>query len=116
MLPLQEADLGDGRDVHPPLARAVEELVPALYIMTSHSNGMSALQLLHHLGLGSYKSAWMLAHKIRRAMVVADGFSLVANVQADETGIPYCLKGSEPPLGGRSPLTGEFYFGAFGEF
>ena len=39
----------------------------ALHIMTSHSNGMSALQLQHHLGLGSYKPAWMLVHKIRRA-------------------------------------------------
>ena len=45
----------------------------ALHIMTSHSNGMSALRLQHHLGLGSYKSAWMLAHKIRRAMDVAAG-------------------------------------------
>ncbi len=74
----------------------------ALHIMTSHSNGMSALQLQHRLGLGSYKSAWMPVHKIRRAMDAADGFPLIMNVQADETGIPYRLKGSEPPPGGRS--------------
>ena len=74
----------------------------AICIMTSHSNGMSALQLQSHLGLGSYKSAWMLVHKIRRAMEVADGFPLIMNVQADETSIPYRLKGSEPPPGGRS--------------
>ena len=55
-----------------------------------------------HLGFGSYKSAWMLAHKIRRAMEIADGFPLIADMQADETGIPYRLKGSEPPPGGRS--------------
>ena len=41
-------------------------------------------------------------HKIRRAMDAADGFPLIMNVQADETGIPYRLKGSEPPPGGRS--------------
>ena len=70
--------------------------------MTSHSNGMSTLQLQRHLGLGSYKSAWMLVHKIRQAMEVADGFPLVATVQAGETGVPYRLKGSEPPPGGRS--------------
>ena len=55
-----------------------------------------------HLGFGSYKSAWMLAHKIRRAMEIADGFPLIADMQADETGIPYRFKGSEPPPGGRS--------------
>ena len=52
--------------------------------------------------LESCKSAWTLAHKIRRAMEVADGFPLIMNVQADETSIPYRLKGSEPPPGGRS--------------
>ena len=50
----------------------------ALYIMTSHSDGMSALQLQHHLGMGSYKSALMLVHKIRRAMRAAEGSPLVA--------------------------------------
>ena len=65
----------------------------ALHIMSSHSNGMSALQLQSHLGLGSYKSVWMLVH---------NGFSPVANVQADETSIPYRLKGSEPLPDGRS--------------
>ena len=40
-------------------------------------------------------------HKIRRAMDAADGFPLIMNVQADETGIPYRLKGAEPPPGGR---------------
>ena len=43
----------------------------------------------------------MLVRKIRRAMEVADGFPLIMNVQADETSIPYRLKGSAPP-GGRS--------------
>ena len=74
----------------------------ALHIMTLHSNGMSALRLQHRPGLGSYKSAWMPVQKIRRAMDVADGFPLIMNVQVDETSIPYRLKGSEPPPGGRS--------------
>ena len=33
----------------------------AAYLMASHSNGISALQLQKLLGLGSYKSAWLLA-------------------------------------------------------
>ena len=94
---LQEADVGDGGEFH--LHRShvpLRNRYRALHLMTSHSNGMSALQLQRHLGLGSYKSAWMLVRKIRRAMDVADGFPLVARVQADETSIPYRLKGIEP--------------------
>lgn len=35
-------------------------------LMATHSNGISALQLQNQLGLGSYKSAWMLCAKLRR--------------------------------------------------
>ena len=41
----------------------------AAYLMATHSNGISALQLQGQLGIGSYKTAWLLAHKLRRAMV-----------------------------------------------
>ena len=41
----------------------------AIHRVTSHSNGVSALQLQAQLGLGSYKSAWLLLTKLRRAMV-----------------------------------------------
>ena len=44
----------------------------AVHIVTSHSNGISALQLQAQLGLGSCKSAWLLLHKLRRAMVDPD--------------------------------------------
>ena len=36
--------------------------------MTSHSNGISAEQAQAQLGLGSYKTAWLLLMKLRRAM------------------------------------------------
>ena len=39
----------------------------AAYLMATHSNGISALQLQNELGLGSYKSAWLLAMKLREA-------------------------------------------------
>jgi len=35
----------------------------AIHIVTSHSNGISALQLQAQLGLGSYKSAWLMLQK-----------------------------------------------------
>jgi transposase-like protein len=36
--------------------------------MCSHKKGVSALQLQRNLGLHSYKSAWFLCHRIRKAM------------------------------------------------
>ena len=33
----------------------------AAYLMATHSNGISALQLQRQLALGSYKSAWLMA-------------------------------------------------------
>lgn len=77
----------------------------AAHIVTSHSNGISALQLQAQLGLGSYKTAWLLLHKLRRAMVAPDRSLLEDLVEADETEIPFRTK-DDPPAGGqgRSPV------------
>src|SRR6478736_1013517 len=39
----------------------------AAWLMATHANGISARQLWKQLGLGSYKSAWLLVCKLRRA-------------------------------------------------
>jgi predicted RNA-binding Zn-ribbon protein involved in translation (DUF1610 family) len=77
----------------------------AAHIVTSHSNGISALQLQAQLGLGSYKTAWLLLHKLRRAMVDPDRSLLQGAVEVDETTMPLRRK-ADPPAGGqgRSPL------------
>jgi hypothetical protein len=54
----------------------------AAYLMATHSNGMSALQLQNELGLGSYKTAWLLAMKLRLAMVVPGRSPLSGLVEA----------------------------------
>ena len=36
----------------------------AAHLMATHSNGMSARQLMGQLGLGSYKTAWLLEQKL----------------------------------------------------
>lgn len=41
----------------------------AMWYVTTQKNGVSALGLQRVLGLGSYKTAWALLHKLRRAMV-----------------------------------------------
>ena len=42
--------------------------VAAIHMMCSHKKGVSALQLKRDLGLGSYRTAWHLGHRIRLAM------------------------------------------------
>src|SRR4051812_23715886 len=44
----------------------------AAWLMATHANGISARQLWKQLGLGSYKSAWLLVRKLRRAMADPD--------------------------------------------
>jgi transposase-like protein len=54
--------------------------------MTSSKKGISALQLQRNLGLGSYKSAWHLSHRIRYAMKQGSIFlPLKGTVEVDET-------------------------------
>ena len=76
----------------------------AVHIVTSHSNGVSALQLQAQLGLGSYKSAWLLLHKLRRAMVDPDRSLLEDLVEIDEATLPFRTV-KDPTAGGqgRSP-------------
>ena len=42
--------------------------VRAFHMMCSSKKGISALQLQRNLGLGSYRTAWHMAHRIRLAM------------------------------------------------
>jgi hypothetical protein len=67
----------------------------AAWLMATHSNGISARQLWRQLGLGSYKSAWLLVRKLRRAMVDPDREPLAGLVEVDETSIPF--RGKDGP-------------------
>ena len=57
----------------------------AIWQMTSQKNGISALGLQRVLGLGSYKTAWAMLHKLRRAMVRPGRDRLSGTVEVDET-------------------------------
>jgi hypothetical protein len=71
----------------------------AAYLMATHSNGISARQLQAQLGLGSYKSAWLLSAKLRHAMVDPGRNLLGGLVEIHETTIPHRTK-EEPVAGG----------------
>src|SRR5665809_113980 len=71
----------------------------AAFLMATHSNGISALQLQAQLGLGSYRTAWMLAAKLRRAMLAPGRHPLAGLVEVDESSLPLRTK-DDPPAGG----------------
>jgi hypothetical protein len=71
----------------------------AVWLMATHKNGFSARQMREQLNLGSYKSAWLLCAKLRRAMVAPERDLLSGLVEADETSVSYRTK-DDPPAGG----------------
>jgi ISXO2-like transposase domain/Transposase zinc-ribbon domain len=71
----------------------------AAWLMATHANGISAQQLWRQLGLGSYKSAWLLVRKLRRAMVDPGREPLAGLVEVDESSIPF--RGKDGPTGRR---------------
>ncbi len=56
----------------------------AVYLMTTLTPGISALQLQRQLGLVSYQTAWTMLHKLRRATVNPDREKLRGPVEVDD--------------------------------
>lgn len=56
----------------------------AVWYVTSQKTGVSALGLQRVLGRGSYETAWVWLHKLRRAMVRPDRDRLRGSVEVDE--------------------------------
>ena len=57
----------------------------AMWCICASKSGVSALNLQHTLRLGSYNTAWLCLHKLRRAMVRQGREKLSGTVEADET-------------------------------
>src|SRR5258707_15045185 len=72
--------------------RPLTMLFWAAFLMATHSNGISGRQLQSQLSLGFYRTDWMLAAKLRRAMVNPEREPLSGVVEADETIIPFRTK------------------------
>jgi transposase-like protein len=86
-------------DSHLPLSQWAK----AFHLMASSKKGMSALQIQRNLGLGSYRTAWFLCHRIRLAMKSEPmAGALKGTIEGDETyigGKP--RRGSGPHKRGR---------------
>jgi len=73
----------------------------AAWWVTSQKNGVSAMGLQRVLGLKSYKTAWAMLHKLRRAMVRPGRDRLQGRVEVDEA----FVGGEEEGVHGRQTET-----------
>jgi len=67
---------------------ALHKWVYAMHLMAASKKGVSALQLQRQLGLGSYRSAWFMAMRLREALRSTDTTPIGGEgkvVEADET-------------------------------
>ncbi len=71
----------------------------AIWQVVTQKDGASAMGLQRVLGLGSYRTAWSLLHKLRRAMVRPGREQLSGTVEVDES----YLGAPEAGLRGRQP-------------
>jgi len=69
----------------------------AIWHLTSQKYGANAMGLQRMLGLGSYRTAWIWLHKLRRAMVRPGRDRLSGTVDVDET----YIGGEKPGKRGR---------------
>src|SRR2546427_2666333 len=76
-------------DTHLPL----EKWFAATYLLCEAKKGMSACQIQRTLGIGSYKTAWYLCHRIRHAMAQTDKPMLDGKVELDATYVGGVNKG-----------------------
>src|SRR5258708_12860349 len=75
--------------------------------MTTDKRGVSALLLQRQLGLSRYETAWMMLHKLRRAMVNTTREPLRGEVEVDDTwvgGEQAGLRGSRQLKERRGPI------------
>jgi hypothetical protein len=68
----------------------------AAYLVATHHPGISAVQLQRQLGIARHERAWMMLHKLRRAMIAPEREPLKREVEVDE----FFLGGLEKGLAG----------------
>lgn len=76
----------------------------AMWFVTAHRNGISARNLQQILGFGSYETAWVWLHKMRRAMVRPDRDRLTGAVEVDESFVGGTSHGHYGGSSGKMPV------------
>ena len=71
-----------------------------MWLTCTQKTGMSAAGLQRELGLGSYKTAWLMLQKLRQAMVRMGRDKVQGSVEVDET----YIGGEEEGVKGRQLL------------
>lgn len=79
------------QDTHKPLTLWFR----AIWYITVQKNGTSALGLQNILGLGSYRTAWLWLHKLRRAMIRPSRDKISGIIEVDETYIGTEIQGGK---------------------
>jgi hypothetical protein len=88
-------------DTHLPL----QKWFIAVALITNAKKGMSAIQLQRDLGIGSYRTAWYLYHRIRKAMEQS-GDLLNGTVEIDEVYIGGRQRGHKSKLKNKDVVIG----------
>jgi len=58
----------------------------AIYLMVQHKNGISTMQLKKFLAIASYKTIWVMVHKIRKAMASREAtYQLCGLIELDDS-------------------------------
>lgn len=79
----------------------------AAYLMTTDKRGLSATLFQHQLGLHRYETAWMMLHKLRRAMANMAREQLYGEIEIDDTwigGTQAGIRGSRQLKGRKAAL------------
>jgi len=78
------------QDTHQPL----KSWFRAMWWLTNQKSGLNALSLQRLLGLGSYRTAWSMLHKLRSAMVRPGRDRLTGKIEVDDAYIGGIEKGT----------------------
>ena len=77
-----------------------------MHLMLTSKKGMSALQIFRYMGFGSYKTAWLMCHKIRTALGNQEFKQLIGYVEVDETFVGGKARNKHKGKGGRDDMGG----------
>ena len=65
--------------------KPLREWFRVIHLMLTSKKGISALQVMRYMGFGSYKTAWLMCHKVRISLQDKHFRKLIGIVEVDET-------------------------------